>query len=158
MNRKKFLNLFFTFFLGIILLLKKNFSRAAAIIAAPQKDWDSIDFSFLDYENNELKGLAIKIPEKFKIKNDLYIVSKICPHQGCELGYEKNFNIVSDIIGKKLLNPVIFCRCHLSVFDPANNGQILNGPAPRSPWIFEYSLINNNLKIENIEKGVGIFN
>jgi arsenite oxidase small subunit len=45
---------------------------------------------------------------------DFAAYSAICTHQGCTVGY-KDGNLA--------------CPCHGSVFDPANGGQVVNGPA-----------------------------
>src|SRR5688500_443263 len=45
---------------------------------------------------------------------DFVAYSAICTHQGCEVAYK---------------NGQLACPCHGSVFDPANNGQVVTPPA-----------------------------
>ena len=43
----------------------------------------------------------------------------ICTHSGCE---------VSDWLAE---NQILSCPCHDSLFDPKDNGKVVDGPAPR---------------------------
>jgi Rieske Fe-S protein len=45
---------------------------------------------------------------------DFVAYSAVCTHQGCEVAYR---------------NEQLACPCHGSVFDPANNGQVVTPPA-----------------------------
>jgi Rieske Fe-S protein len=47
---------------------------------------------------------------------DFAAYSAICTHRGCTVGYS---------------NGNLACPCHGSVFDPANGGAVVNGPAPQ---------------------------
>jgi arsenite oxidase small subunit len=47
---------------------------------------------------------------------DFVAYSAVCTHQGCTVAYK---------------NGRLACPCHGSVFDPANNAQVVNGPAQR---------------------------
>jgi Rieske Fe-S protein len=47
---------------------------------------------------------------------DFVAYSATCTHQGCEVAYR---------------NAQLVCPCHGSVFDPANNGQVVTPPAQR---------------------------
>lgn len=47
---------------------------------------------------------------------DFAAYSAVCTHRGCIVGYRDG---------------VLACPCHGSVFDPANGGAVVNGPADR---------------------------
>ncbi len=49
---------------------------------------------------------------------DLVAYSAVCTHLGCTVAYQKSSG---DLV----------CPCHGSIFDPAQNAKVLNGPAPR---------------------------
>ena len=53
----------------------------------------------------------------FRSKVGVFAYSALCTHQGCNVGYNAS---------RKTLN----CPCHNSIFDPANGGAVLGGPAP----------------------------
>lgn len=48
---------------------------------------------------------------------------------------------------------MLVCTCHQSVFDPAQSGKVLSGPAPRSPWTFDFIIQGNSLRIRDLEPG-----
>jgi Rieske Fe-S protein len=68
-------------------------------------------------------GSAVKFKDSGKpavlvhLENgDFAAYSAVCTHQGCTVAYK---------------NGQLACPCHGSVFDPANNAQVVNGPARR---------------------------
>jgi Rieske Fe-S protein len=148
MNRKTFLGLVGAF-ASTSLLSSLRRARAAPEIAAPKSPWDATDFQ-CDLQSKTLPGVAIRLPD-----HGLYVACRICPHQGCTFNYESNYKAVGDIVGKDFANPVLFCRCHMSVFDPTQNGRVLNGPSPRPPWLIFANEGNGRLTILSAEKGVG---
>jgi Rieske Fe-S protein len=126
-------------------------ARAAIRVAAPTKPWDISEFEY-EAEGKTFPGFAVRLPGGDR---GLYVACRICPHQGCIFGYETNYELVGDIIGRDLPNPVLFCRCHMSVFDPAQGGRVLNGPAPRPPWTFTAEEKEGEVVISSIETGAG---
>jgi len=70
-------------------------------------------------------------------------------------GFETEFGIVSNIIGKSLTHPVFFCRCHWSTFDPLRGGQVVHGPAPRPPWRFTFHTRGDDIVVSGVEQGAG---
>lgn len=126
-------------------------ARAAVRVAAPAKPWDISEFEY-EAEGKTFPGLAVRLSGADR---SLYVACRICPHQGCIFGYEADYELVGDIIGQDLPNPVLFCRCHMSVFDPAQGGRVLNGPAPRPPWTFTAEEKEGEIIISSIETGAG---
>jgi len=154
MNRKSFLKLLIGIAAGLPAFWRRSPALAGTAVDMPRNDWDSVDFQ-ADIGGKVYPGIAIKLPDNEV--DVLFVACKICPHQGCEFGYEKNFSLVGDIVGKDFSNPILFCRCHMSVYDPAQKGKVLNGPAPRPPWTFSFSAKAGKLDIEGVEEGVGTF-
>ena len=122
--------------------------------ALPANVWDASEFVFND-GNRALPGVAIRLPALAGSPPALFVACRICPHQGCVFGYERDYDLVGEIIGKDLTNPVLFCRCHMSTYDPARGGQVINGPAPRPPWTFDYKLREATVEVTGVEDGVG---
>jgi nitrite reductase/ring-hydroxylating ferredoxin subunit len=151
MNRKTFLGLIGAF-TSTSVLGSLCRARAAEEISAPRSPWDAVNFQ-CDLQSKTLPGVAIRLPDR-----SLYVACRICPHQGCTFNYETNFKAVGNIVGKDFENPILFCRCHMSVFDPAQKGQVLNGPAPRPPWLIYANESVGRLTILSAEKGVGDIN
>lgn len=127
-------------------------TKASSSLTAPKSAWDALNF---DYSTpaKTFPGIAIRLADQ-----RLYVACRICPHQGCTFTYQENYESVGDIVGKDFSNPVLFCPCHLSVFDPTQNGKVLNGPAPRPPWTFSAEEVDGVLRITAIEKGAGDIN
>ena len=122
---------------------------AETSIAAPKEPWAATTFDYSS-QSRTYPGVAVRLPDQ-----GLYVACRICPHQGCAFDYQTDFETVGDIVGEEFSNPVMFCRCHMSVFDPANGGRVLNGPAPRPPWTFTTRELDGNIVITSIEPGAG---
>jgi rieske iron-sulfur protein len=61
--------------------------------------------------------------------------SAVCTHQGCPIsmwGDEKE---------------TLFCSCHASQFDPRNNAEVVDGPAPRRLAILPLEIANSELVV-----------
>lgn len=99
-------------------------------------------------EVRKIPGFVVKLPD-----GDVVAYSRICPHLGCI------FNFVKDpqecLKGYNYLpkGPVFACPCHLSVYDIAQGGKVVSGPAPRPPRRFDVQKDGDNIKIVSLEAG-----
>jgi Rieske Fe-S protein len=126
-------------------------------IPAPMEPWDKVEFSYAA-DQQSYPGIAVRLPAKANAKQgELYTVCRICPHQGCPLNYETEYRKVGDMVGASLENPVFFCHCHMSIFDPAQRGKVVYGPANRPPWTFSFRAEKSEIVITGVEKGIGQF-
>ena len=125
-------------------------------ISSLDKPWSSLEFRFPAKGTNEetvhVPGIAIRLPAEDKEQGSLFVASRICPHQACELLYFTDPNQVQEIFRIKIKNPVLACPCHLSVFDLSQDGKVLNGPAPRPPFRFRFSTAGKRLMVLDLEK------
>ncbi len=53
---------------------------------------------------------------------------------------------------------VFACPCHLSVYDPMQSdtkgqGKVVSGPAPRSPFKFNFEIKDGTIAISSLESG-----
>ena len=80
----------------------------------------------------------LSVPGKAPGESSIYAISTICPHQGCQFEFETDYREVSGKIGKALEHPVLFCHCHMSTYDPTDDGRVIHGPAPRPPFRFDF--------------------
>lgn len=120
------------------------------------KPWEKVEFSFAKQEQI-YPGIAVRLP---KISGggeagEIYAACRVCPHQGCQFNYETDFGKIGDLVGVTLENPVFFCRCHMSIFDPAQKGKVLFGPANRSPWLFSVRIEKDEMIVTGVEDGAG---
>lgn len=157
MLRKDFIR---TALIACAALMTKPFgvreARAAGPVRAakPAKTWEAVEFSF-EKAGREFPGVAVRVPAAAGQPDDIYAVCRLCPHEACTFGYETNYLLVGRIVGKELANPVFLCRCHMSVYDPARGGEVVNGPAKRPPWRFEIRARDEEIEIVGLEDGAG---
>lgn len=101
-------------------------------------------------------GYVIRLPDaigqQLGLKQNLYAISRICPHEGCPINFyqQKSEAIPIEV---DFLNPLLVCSCHKSVFDPAQGGKVLSGPAPRPPWTFDFIIEKGKIVIKDLERG-----
>ena len=89
-----------------------------------------MEFAF-DTEGERVPGIVIKLPDE-----RWYASSLICPHAKCVVRYFTDVGVARDTFDVAVKNPVLGCPCHFSVFDIANGGKVLTGPATEAPLQF----------------------
>lgn len=105
-----------------------------------------------------IPGAAVRIPSEGDAK--FVVFSRVCPHLGCV------FNFVpqeAEVAAGYNYTPkpgqkVFACPCHLSVYDPMQEdtkgrGKVVSGPAPRSPFKFNFEIAGDSLVIRSLESG-----
>jgi len=125
--------------------------------------WTCIPFMFnqkyIEYnpeakEIRKIPGFIVKLPT-----GDVVAYSRICPHLGCIFNFVPepsdcakgyNFDPRSLPGGGR---PVFACPCHLSVYDIANAGKVVSGPAPRPPRKFEVKKVGASYEVVALEAG-----
>ena len=95
--------------------------------ASVVKTWDAAEFTF-QLDGEELPGILIKL-----VGERWYVSSLICPHAKCTARYFNDVNVARDTFDVEVKNPVLGCPCHFSVFDVADGGKVIHGPAPNPP-------------------------
>ena len=103
-----------------------------------------------------LRGLAIRLPEEAGPSDDdrLCAFSTMCPHEICEVKFVENTAQIRVDRGPTPKHPLLFCPCHLSVYDPLADGAPLAGPAPRGAFRFAAAVVGDVLQITAVEDGV----
>jgi|LakMenEpi03Aug12_release.lakeMendotaPanAssembly.Ray.scaffolds.fasta_scaffold606232_2 Rieske Fe-S protein len=107
-----------------------------------------------------IPGAAVRLPSNTDGNPDFVVFSRVCPHLGCVF----NFVPQEDEVAKgynytpKPGQKVFACPCHLSVYDPMQTdskgqGKVVSGPAPRSPFKFNFAVDNSQLVIKSLESG-----
>src|SRR5712691_4681923 len=89
--------------------------------------WAAVEFTF-ELEGERVPGIVIKLPDE-----RWYASSLICPHANCVTRYFSDVTVARDTFDVAAKNPVLGCPCHFSVFDIANGGKVMSGPAPNAP-------------------------
>ncbi len=108
-----------------------------------------------------IPGAVVRIPGKQADGSPKFIVySRVCPHLGCVFNFVTNEAEVAKgynytpTPGQK----VFACPCHLSVYDPQQadvkgTGKVVSGPAPRSPFKFNFNVSDGVIAVESLEAG-----
>ncbi len=105
----------------------EEFKLAVADQRTLAESWAAVEFTF-EFEGERVPGIVIKLPgERW------YASSLICPHAKCVVRYFTDVNVARDTFDVAAKNPVLGCPCHFSVFDVANGGKVLSGPATDAP-------------------------
>jgi arsenite oxidase small subunit len=101
--------------------------------------WTTAEFSF-ELEGELVPGIIVKLPgERW------YASSLICPHAKCVAKYFRDVTVAQDTFDVVVKNPVLGCPCHFSVFDVANGGKVISGPAPNPPQQFTVEVRDGKL-------------
>lgn len=91
-------------------------------------------------------------------KYSVVVVSRICAHLGCIFQYKPPAEVCSGFNYCAGKNPMFSCPCHLSVYDPtqAQNvngadlaGRVVSGPAPRTPFPFDFVIEDGKIIIKS---------
>jgi Rieske Fe-S protein len=99
-------------------------------------------------EVRKIPGFAVKLPT-----GDVVAYSRICPHLGCIFNFVKDPEECLKGYNFKPAGPVFACPCHLSVYDIAQGGKVVSGPAPRPPRSFTIKKDGDTIKIISLEAG-----
>jgi Rieske Fe-S protein len=119
--------------------------------------WTCLPFmfkqSYVEYnpegkEVRSIPGFIVKLPT-----GDVVAYSRICPHLGCIFNFvkdptecQKGYNFLPQ-------GPVFACPCHLSVYDIAQGGKVVSGPAPRPPRRFDLKKVGDSIQVLSLEAG-----
>ena len=119
--------------------------------------WTCLPFMFnqryLEYnpegkEVRKIPGFIVKLPD-----GDVVAYSRICPHLGCIFNFVKDPAECAKGYNFLPKGPVFACPCHLSVYDIAQAGKVVSGPAPRPPRKFEVKKVGDQYSIVSLEAG-----
>jgi Rieske Fe-S protein len=121
------------------------------------EEWTCLPFmfkqSYLEYnpegkEVRQIPGFIVKLPNK-----EVVAYSRICPHLGCIFNFVKDPQECAKGYNFLPERPVFACPCHLSVYDIANGGKVVSGPAPRPPRSFEVKKVGDEYQVLSLEAG-----
>lgn len=106
-----------------------------------------------------IPGAVVRTPSADG-KPNFVVFSRVCPHLGCVFNFVPNESEVAKGYNytPKPGQKVFACPCHLSVYDPMQEdtkgrGKVVSGPAPRSPFKFNFKLEGNEIVISSLESG-----
>lgn len=148
---------------------KQTPKTASVPLSLLEVPWSVAEFEFTKLikthrglKPSSFPGYLIRLPaaigRRLGVKHNLFAVSRLCPHEGCPINLYTKLSEVPLHMARllkqdKFPNPLLVCTCHQSVFDPAQGGKVLDGPAPRKPWSFDFSIEDGSVIIKDMEPG-----
>jgi len=131
--------------------------------------WDSARFTYSvkvrtkDVYNQEMAteevvpGLVIRLPDDLAAKRGgdpkakFYVVDLHCTHERCVTGYLTDKGEVRAVASIEAKAPVAYCPCHRSVFDLAEEGKVVKGPAKEPLWKFAFDVKGDDIVITGLD-------
>ena len=119
--------------------------------------WTCIPFTFSQaykeynpegMEVRNIPGFIVNLPSGEKVA-----YSRICPHLGCIFNFVKDPEECLKGYNFKPQGPVFACPCHFSVYDIAQGGKVVSGPAPRPPRSFTLKTEGDKTIVQSLEAG-----
>jgi arsenite oxidase small subunit len=102
--------------------------------------WSAVKFTLPDADGSDMPCIVVRLHgDKY------YASSLICPHNKCTIMYVPDVNMARDSFNVETSTPVLACPCHFSVFDPAQNGRVIGGPAPNPPLQLRVEVRGNDV-------------
>jgi Rieske Fe-S protein len=101
--------------------------------------------------------LGYAVAEYDGAKYSMVAVSRICAHLGCIFQYHTPSEVCTGFNYCAGKNNLFSCPCHLSVYNPVEAqvvngkllpGKVVSGPAPRTPFPFDFEIKNNEIIIK----------
>lgn len=102
--------------------------RLVAHLSDLAQPWSAVKFTLPDADGGEMPCIVVRLPG-----NKWYASSLICPHNKCTVMYVTDVDMARDSFNVETTTPVLACPCHFSVFDLAQGGRVIGGPAPNPP-------------------------
>ncbi len=102
-------------------------------------------------------GLVVRLPDGLAEKRGggpkgrFYVVDFHCTHERCMTAYITDKNEVQAVSAVDAKNPVAFCPCHRSVFDLAEGGKPIKGPAKDPLWKFEFDVKGDDVIVTGLD-------
>jgi len=102
-------------------------------------------------------GLVIRLPDGLAEKmgggpkGRFYVVNLHCSHERCVTAYITDKSEVRAVADLDVKNPVAFCPCHRSVFDLAQGGKPVKGPAKEPLWKFSFDVKGDDIVITGLD-------
>ena len=166
--------------LGCLFGLGANESVAAtalkvAKVSELKEAWNSVRFTYRAkvqtkdvYGGNVLSeesipGLVIRLPDDLArergggTKAKFEVVDLHCTHQRCETAYFVSRDDIRAVVNADAKNPVTYCPCHRSVYDLANGGKPIKGPAKKPLWKFNFEVKGDDIVVTGLDPKASVW-
>lgn len=177
---KLFLALPFVKFLENYLALFVGSDTYTAMAATPglkvakvselKRPWSSVSFTYRlkrsipDVYKKEtvveesIPGVVVRLPDEIAaksgggMKGQFRVVDLHCTHERCIATYLTDNSEIRALADLTPKNPVVYCPCHRSVYDLAEGGKVIKGPAKAPLWKFEFDIKGDDIVVTGLEQ------
>ncbi len=118
------------------------------------------EYTAVGQQIKTIPGAVVRLTSSTNGVPDFVVFSRVCPHLGCVFNFVP---VEAEVAAGYNYTPnpgqkVFACPCHLSVYDPMQEdtkgrGKVVSGPAPRSPFKFNFEVKDGTLAISSLESG-----
>ena len=120
--------------------VRASTDQPVAHLSDLSKPWSAVKFTLPDTDGSDMPCIVIRLPG-----DKWYASTLICPHNKCTIMFVSDLDMARDSFNVETSTPVLACPCHFSVFDPAQNGRVIGGPAPNPPLQLRVELRGNDV-------------
>ena len=130
-----------------LVMTQNSVARAAtdqivAHLSDLAQPWSAVKFTLPDADGSDMPCIIVRLPG-----DKWYASSLICPHNKCTVMYVPDVNMARDSFNIETRTPVLACPCHFSVFDLAQSGRVIGGPAPNPPLQLRVEVRGNDVLV-----------
>lgn len=110
-----------------------------------------------------LPGLVIRLPDELAekrgggMKGKFSVVNLHCSHERCVTAYITDKSEIRAVSSVEAKNPVAYCPCHRSVFDLAEGGKAIKGPAKEPLWKFDFDVKGDDVIVTGVDPKASVW-
>ena len=103
-----------------------------------------------------IPGLVVRMPDELAdksggVKGKFRVVDLHCTHERCVATYVTDNSEIRALADLSPKNPVVYCPCHRSVFDPAEGEKVIKGPAKAPLWKFDFDIKGDDIMVTGLD-------
>lgn len=107
--------------------------------------------SHAEPRERRLLGLLLRVPPSERSAGGVEALCRLCPHELCWVDLRDPSSVPPEL-EKRPDHPLLVCPCHTSIFDPAQGGALVSGPALRGLYRFSVKEGLGEVTITAIER------
>lgn len=101
-------------------------------------------------------GLVVRLPDEIAdkgggVKGKFRVIDLHCTHERCVATYVADNSEIRALADMSSKNPVVYCPCHRSVFDPAAGEKVIKGPAKAPLWKFDFDIQGDEIVVTGLD-------
>ena len=118
----------------------------------PFDAWFELPAPGVESRELRLEGFLMRVADSAEPQAGLRAFCRLCPHEICWVDLRHETPELRRDEVPRLDHPVLVCPCHTSIFDPAREGSVIAGPAPRGLFQFGIETRPSEIAIVDVER------